>query len=258
MSAVNVCKVCGVQGPQDVFNGRELKCKTCARAEARERMAKRRATPEGRAAARAAVARWKKANPEKVRLGRVAELEKHRAGRPSQEARRMAAAVQQALKQAQRAEQKQRQEQEKAARWAQLGITEDMSPSQRWAARYKSDPAVNLRERLRAAMRKQAKKFGWVNSYFGQEARRQGHGKIWVAVGYTASKLRSHLELQFTDGMTWERFMAGEIHVDHIVPKSQFNLDSEADLRACYALSNLRPLWASQNLRKGPHRVELC
>lgn len=74
-------------------------------------------------------------------------------------------------------------------------------------------------------------------------------------LGYTVAELRDHLEARFTEGMTWERFMAGDIHIDHIRPVSSFSITSEdcADFRACWSLGNLQPLWAADNIRKG-HR----
>lgn len=71
-------------------------------------------------------------------------------------------------------------------------------------------------------------------------------------LGYDVSDLRAHLERQFTRGMNWEKFMAGEIHIDHIVPVAAFNIRAadSPEFRACWALSNLRPMWASENLSK--------
>lgn len=71
-------------------------------------------------------------------------------------------------------------------------------------------------------------------------------------LGYTKERLADHIERQFTRGMTWERLLAGEIHIDHIVPVSAFSITEEGspDFLACWALSNLRPMWAKDNLRK--------
>ena len=68
--------------------------------------------------------------------------------------------------------------------------------------------------------------------------------------GYTADDLRSHLESQFQNGMSWSNYgLYGEKwHVDHIRPVSLFRLPDE--LNECFALTNLRPLWAVENLRK--------
>ena len=52
--------------------------------------------------------------------------------------------------------------------------------------------------------------------------------------------------------MSWERLMAGEIHIDHIIPKSVFNFSDpkHADFKKCWSLKNLRPMWAVENLKK--------
>lgn len=77
-------------------------------------------------------------------------------------------------------------------------------------------------------------------------------GRHWeTLVGYTLDDLMRHLESQFLLGMTWERY--GEFHIDHIRPIASFNFTSPDDLefRQCWALSNLQPLWAEDNMRKG-------
>lgn len=68
--------------------------------------------------------------------------------------------------------------------------------------------------------------------------------------GYSLNELMIHLERQFHDGMTWEN--ANEWHVDHIIPLSSFSFDSyECDeFKSAWAITNLRPLWAKDNLEK--------
>lgn len=72
-------------------------------------------------------------------------------------------------------------------------------------------------------------------------------------LGYTTYELRQHLEKLFCNGMNWEQFMAGEIHIDHVVPIAAFKIESDdsEEFRKCWALSNLQPLWARDNLSKG-------
>lgn len=74
--------------------------------------------------------------------------------------------------------------------------------------------------------------------------------KTFSLLGYTKEDLILHLERQFQSGMTWENF--GEWHVDHIIPLSAFRIESEDDpaIQQAWCLSNLRPLWAADNLRK--------
>jgi len=69
-------------------------------------------------------------------------------------------------------------------------------------------------------------------------------------VGYSIRDLMKHLEKQFTAGMSWANY--GEWHIDHIIPVSKFNFTStdDFDFKRCWALSNLQPLWASENVRK--------
>lgn len=73
---------------------------------------------------------------------------------------------------------------------------------------------------------------------------------FWSSVGYTRDDLAIHLEKQFTKGMGWDNMR--EWHIDHIIPVKVFNFSSMDDneFKACWALSNLRPLWAKENLLK--------
>jgi len=69
-------------------------------------------------------------------------------------------------------------------------------------------------------------------------------------LGYSAIDLRAHLEAQFQPGMSWDNYgLYGEKwHVDHKRPVSSFKLPDE--LIESFALSNLQPLWATDNLHK--------
>lgn len=109
----------------------------------------------------------------------------------------------------------------------------------RWRELYGTDAAYTLRHRMRSLFRVSL-------------AKRKKSGRMFDLLGYTLEDLRSHLERQFTGGMSWARFMSGEIHVDHIIPVSRFNITScECDeFKRCWSLSNLRPLWAKENLSK--------
>lgn len=77
-------------------------------------------------------------------------------------------------------------------------------------------------------------------------------GTTWTSlVGYSIEDLRRHIERQFLPGMNWENM--GDWHIDHIVAKSSFRYADAADaeFQSCWALSNLRPLWAADNMSKG-------
>mgnify|MGYP003386492334 CR=1 FL=1 len=73
-------------------------------------------------------------------------------------------------------------------------------------------------------------------------------------VGYSVDELRVHIERQFIKGMTWENM--GEWHIDHIIPASSFYYATPIDpgFKAAWALTNLRPLWATANMQKSNKR----
>ncbi len=81
---------------------------------------------------------------------------------------------------------------------------------------------------------------------------RSGKGKEhWEGiVGYTIENLKRHLEKKFKQGMSWENY--GKWHIDHIVPISVWNFETpeHEDFKRCWALKNLQPLWAEENLKK--------
>lgn len=77
-------------------------------------------------------------------------------------------------------------------------------------------------------------------------------GRHWEAcVGYTVDQLKVHLEKKFQPGMTWDNY--GEWHIDHKIPIAAFNFEGPGDIdfKRCWALKNLRPMWASENISKG-------
>ena len=78
-------------------------------------------------------------------------------------------------------------------------------------------------------------------------------GKMKDILGFTVDELREHFEKQFSTGMGWDAFMRGEIHIDHKTPINFFKPQSVDDpaFKECWALSNLQPLWARDNLSKG-------
>lgn len=95
-----------------------------------------------------------------------------------------------------------------------------------------------------------------VGSYIRQALRRRGvDGYLPVGVmrwlPYSMDDLAAHLGAQFVDGMGWHN--VSEWHVDHIRPVSSFDftLPTDSSFLECWALSNLQPLWAVDNQRKG-------
>lgn len=79
--------------------------------------------------------------------------------------------------------------------------------------------------------------------------------KLVQLLGYSPADLKAHLERQFTEGMSWENYGRHGWHVDHIRPISTFPKD--ASVKEINALSNLRPLWESENCGRRAQRGEL-
>lgn len=67
-------------------------------------------------------------------------------------------------------------------------------------------------------------------------------------LGYSAEDLAAHIEKQFMEGMSWKD--RSEWHIDHIKPVSVFIKEGITDVRVINSLSNLRPMWAKENMSK--------
>jgi len=98
--------------------------------------------------------------------------------------------------------------------------------------RKKNDPIFALTKRLRQ---------GIYRSIRGVKLR-----SSLDILGCTEEEFKTHIESQFTEGMSWDSL--GDIHMDHIIP-----ISSAQTIEEVYKLnhySNLRPLWAKDNLEK--------
>lgn len=103
--------------------------------------------------------------------------------------------------------------------------------------RYRTDLnyklTCNLRSRLYSALRRNTKS-----------------ASTFVLLGCSVEELKKHIGAQFTEGMSWDRVMNGEIHIDHIKPCASFDLSKVEEQRLCFHYSNLQPLWAKDNFKK--------
>lgn len=72
---------------------------------------------------------------------------------------------------------------------------------------------------------------------------------LFSRLNYSADDLVAHLERQFSAGMSWANY--GKWHIDHVLPCASFDLTDDLQFQQCWALSNLQPLWAEDNVRKG-------
>lgn len=129
-------------------------------------------------------------------------------------------------------------------------VAEKTLPQYGWTAaemctwRQRNDPRYVVNQRMRVQIRKalQSKKAG----------------RRWEEmVGYTVKDLITHIERQLPRGWTINEFLANGWHIDHIVPKSTFDVSCPEQLRACWSLPNLQPLSAKANMSKGAKRLKL-
>jgi hypothetical protein len=118
----------------------------------------------------------------------------------------------------------------------------------------KSNYKKRNRERYHSVIKKDPKKkLDWNISTEIRKSLKKGikANRSWnELVGYSTDELMNHIEKQFKTGMTWENH--GEWHIDHIKPKCLFKYSSAEDkeFKECWALNNLQPLWAAENLHK--------
>lgn len=79
--------------------------------------------------------------------------------------------------------------------------------------------------------------------------KRKSLNKVEGLLGYTSEEFKVHIESLWEDGMSWES--RSDWHIDHIKPLSLFIKEGITDIAIINSLSNLRPLWAKDNLSKG-------
>lgn len=99
-----------------------------------------------------------------------------------------------------------------------------------------SDPVYAFTVKIRVMLMKTLRKKGYTKRSKSQQI-----------LGCTWGELVAHIESKFQPGMTWEN--RGEWHIDHITPLA--TAETEADIIRLNHYTNLQPLWAADNLRKG-------
>jgi len=104
--------------------------------------------------------------------------------------------------------------------------------------KYSSDPYFNLVHRLRRRFR-------------GALTGRIKSKPTLTLLGCSLEEFKVYFESKFTDTMTWNAYLEGKIHVDHIIPCSYFDLTQQEEQERCFNYRNLQPLWGAENSSKG-------
>ena len=70
-----------------------------------------------------------------------------------------------------------------------------------------------------------------------------------ILLGCSFNNFKKYLESKFLPNMSWNNY--GQWHIDHKLPCSSFNLSDLKKQKECFHYTNLQPLWAKDNLKKG-------
>ena len=263
------CTECEKYLPLDMFYknksgkyGRKSKCKKCIL----RLQGIRRAEPEAKERARRYGALYR-SKPEKKETAREYGIEyrarpgikehlKARKAMPEMvERRRIQAATPKRREQVKKHESDPEVKRQKklydAIYYESPGIKERMKE---YGFDYRSRPKAKELRRLRDRKRRKDPKWNLslrMSTRIRTALQRGKQGRSWTElVPYSLDELMFHLEAQFKDGMSW--WNRGEWHIDHIRPIASFNFESTGDpaFKECWALENLQPLWAIDNIRK--------
>lgn len=101
---------------------------------------------------------------------------------------------------------------------------------------YKYNPSYRLRKCLRARI------------YDALKGRNKSAKSIEL-LGCSPEFAVQYLANLFQPGMSWSNH--GDWHIDHIIPCNSFDLSDPDQQRQCFHYTNMQPLWAEDNLRKG-------
>lgn len=140
------------------------------------------------------------------------------------------------------------------------------------AAKKQNKEIVNKREKQRKITDPSYKLRRSISSQISNALKRMGSSKNGISCLkclYPISELRQHLENQFEPWMNWNNWSKYDPRkwddndpstwtwqIDHIIPQSKLPYSSmeEQAFRECWALSNLRPYSAKQNIIDGASR----
>lgn len=78
----------------------------------------------------------------------------------------------------------------------------------------------------------------------------KSYPEIARLTGCSFEYLEKYLRNTMDNSMTWDQFMNGKLHIDHIKPICSFNLLDDEQLKQCFHYSNLRLLHAKDNIAK--------
>lgn len=105
--------------------------------------------------------------------------------------------------------------------------------------RRKIDPLFNLKQKIKSGFYDCLKR-----------ANRRISKTFLYYLGCSPEELKIYISDQFTNLMTWDKYLLSEIVIDHIIPYPCFDFNIEEDIKNYTNFKNLRPLWKDENNKK--------
>lgn len=244
LQEIRRCSKCGEDKPAENFELQRRQCKSCRTALKRQRR-QRHETPEQRENRLIKAREYGRRNAERLRQSAKAYYRENIEA--SAEYRREYYRANKEIVKA------------RAAKWRIENLGRKREVNRAWNEKNREKANQSFRKSKRKRRHEPGVRASEsVSAQIRASMRGAKDGRPWERLlGYTRKDLVAHLERQFLPGMSWENY--GDWHVDHILPVASFNFDSadHPDFRACWALTNLRPLWAADNIAKSDKRTLL-
>ena len=135
---------------------------------------------------------------------------------------------------------------------AELGRSSKLPDHER-AKRIKENAARQRLKRKHCPVRNMQSRLSRLHRHALSQVNAIKTSPTFESLGYSVDEFVTHIERQFVSGMSWKNMKDWQI--DHIVPIS--SAKTEQDVIALNQLSNLRPLWSSDNNKKKAKREVL-
>jgi hypothetical protein len=245
------CSICKTFFPltRDFFyrdknwSGFAYKCIKCTK--------EKKQTEESRKAYRLSMQRWRMANPEKNLLNerRYRELNREKVRETGRKYNNSSHGK------LRRAESQRARREQINRRLRDAGYytrPDQVERKKRWNEANREKRKLYVRKSNKKPMRRI--KLRYLNTIY-HALRSQGLRKTQRTidlVGCTTAEFKRYFESLFVEGMSWDLFYSGKIHVDHIQPTCSFDLSIPEERRKAFHFTNTRPLWAKDNLKKAP------
>lgn len=106
--------------------------------------------------------------------------------------------------------------------------------TQQWRTRGNNALILNIRSRLNKAI-----------------AKDQRTGSAVRDLGCSIEEFKIYIASKFQPRMSWGNYGRDGWHLDHIMPLSKFDLNDPKQVKKAVHYTNLQPMWAEDNLKKG-------